>query len=220
MIDDYQEYTFQTLCQIAKGIQRLFHPFCEVVIHDLSNLERSIIHIEGNITGRSVGGAATDLLLAQARNGNTTRDFYNYRTQLPNGKTMKSCTLFLRDEDGTAYGAFCVNLDVSLFEAMGRVMGDFIATEDDDLVSETLSDDIQKTVHSILMETIQEVGKTLPILSREDKVNLIGRLDDRGVFQVKKSVPILADELGLSRSTVYNYLSEARGERDSGQEDD
>ncbi len=47
-------------------------------------------------------------------------------------------------------------------------------------------------------------------MSREDKIDLIARLDEKGVFQVKKAVPILADQLSLSRATVYNYLSEAR----------
>ena len=68
------------------GIAKLFTPYCEVVIHDFSDLERSIIHIDGNISGRKVGGGATDLLLTQARNGDTVRDFHNYQTSLPNGR--------------------------------------------------------------------------------------------------------------------------------------
>jgi predicted transcriptional regulator YheO len=47
-------------------------------------------------------------------------------------------------------------------------------------------------------------------MGREEKIELIGRLAEKGVFQVKKSVSILADQLGLSRATVYNYLREAR----------
>ena len=87
---------FALLKQMSVGIVKLFAPHCEVVIHDFSDLEHSIIHIEGNISGRKVGGAATDLLLTQARSGNTVQDFYNYQTFLPNGRNMKSCTMFLR----------------------------------------------------------------------------------------------------------------------------
>ncbi len=205
-------HEFEELKRIASGVQKLFGQSCEVVIHDFSNLEHSIIHMEGNITGRSVGGAATDLLLACVQNDNTDHDMHNYKTQLPSGRVLRSCTIFLRDEQDRAYGAFCINFDVTTFQAFSRYLEGFLHTELTDL-SETFSDDMHSTIHGILMETMQEVGTELPILTREEKINLIARLDDKGVFQVKKSVPILASELGLSRSTLYNYLSEARGER-------
>lgn len=200
------------LQQIAVGIQKLWGLSCEVVIHDFADLEHSIVHIEGNITGRSVGGAATDLLLACVRNENTAKDMYNYKIHLQNGRVMRSCTMFLRDEDGKAYGAFCINFDITQFNIFHRYLENFISADNAD-VSETFSDDLQTTVHTVLMETMSEIGADLPILSREEKVNLIARLDEKGVFQVKKAVSLLANELGLSRSTVYNYLGEAREER-------
>lgn len=205
-----RETTFALLKRISAGVAKLFAPHCEVVIHDLRDLERSIIHIEGNISGRKVGGGATDLLLTQARTGNTVRDFHNYQTVLGNGRKMKSCTMFLRDEDGAAYGAFCINLDVGAFAGVHRVLGEFLALEADSEVSETLSDDIQGTIHSILRDAVIEVGAELPIMSKEDKIELIGRLEEKGAFQVKRAVPLIAEELGLSRSTIYNYLTEAR----------
>ena len=51
-------------------------------------------------------------------------------------------------------------------------------------------------------------------MSREEKVSLVGRLADKGIFQVKKAVPVVADQLGLSRATVYNYLRDARNGRE------
>ncbi|MDW8173878.1 MAG: PAS domain-containing protein [Anaerolineae bacterium] len=203
----------EELRQIAIGIQKLFGASCEVVIHDFTDLEHSIVHIEGNVTGRSIGGAATDLLLACVRNRNTGRDMYNYRTQLNNGRVIRSCTMFLRDENGEAYGAFCINFDITPFTLMHRYLEENFVETSTEGVKETFADDLQDTVHSILVETMNEMSAELPILTRSEKVKLIARLDEKGVFQVKKSVSILADELGLSRSTLYNYLSEARGER-------
>jgi predicted transcriptional regulator YheO len=48
-------------------------------------------------------------------------------------------------------------------------------------------------------------------LSREDKITLIAKLDDKGVFQVKRAASILASQFGFSKATIYNYLREARG---------
>jgi predicted transcriptional regulator YheO len=128
---------------------------------------------------------------------------------------MKSSTIFLRDETGRAYGAFCVNFDISAFAGFRGILGDFVATEDRNDVSEMLSDDIQTTIQAIIAETVYQMGDEGPIMTRDDKVDLIARLYDKGIFQVKKAVPILADQLGLSRATVYNYLREARGERNN-----
>ena len=205
-----KEATFALLKRISVGIAKLFTPHCEVVIHDFSDLERSIIHIEGNVSGRKVGGGATDLLLTQARNGATAQDFHNYQTSLPNGRNMKSCTIFLRDESGMAYGAFCINLDISAFAGIHRILGEFLALDAGSEVSETLSDDIQRTIHGILREAVDELGAETPIMSKDDKIDLIARLDEKGAFQVKRAVPLIAEELGLSRSTIYNYLAEAR----------
>ncbi len=200
------------LKQIAVGISKLLGPQCEVVIHDFTDLERSIVHIEGNLTGRAVGGAATDFILSCVRNADTDSDVYNYQTQLPNGHILKSCTLFLTNDAGDVTGAFCINLDITAFYAIQRFIDDFVSTDDAD-ISETFSDDIQSTIHSVFLETVNEKGYEMPVLTRQEKVDLIARLDEKGVFQVKKAVPILADELRVSRSTLYNYLSEIKNNR-------
>lgn len=202
---------FAILRQLAIALQRLLDPFCEVVIHDFTDFERSIICLEGNITNRRLGGAATDLLLAKASSGETDADLYNYLTSLPGGRLMKSCTVFLRDESGAAYGAFCVNFDITAFVEMRRLMGSLADTAGPEDVVETFSDAIEDTIQALIVQTVHDIGQNSPLISREDKVDLIGRLADKGVFQVKKAVPLVADQLGLSRATVYNYLREARG---------
>lgn len=39
------------LKRIAKGVTSVVGPHCAVVIHDLSDLERSAVYISGNVTG-------------------------------------------------------------------------------------------------------------------------------------------------------------------------
>jgi predicted transcriptional regulator YheO len=200
----------RVLRPLAIALRRLFAPYCEVVIHDFTDFEHSITCIEGNVTNRCVGGAATDLLLAKASSGDTDEDLYNYLTSLPGGRLMKSSTVFLRDEQGRAYGAFCVNFDITAFVGVHKALDSFVATEERGDVMETFANDIEDTIHTIVADTLHETGQALSTMGRDEKIELIGRLAEKGVFQVKKSVPILADELGLSRATVYNYLREAR----------
>ena len=53
----------------------------------------------------------------------------------------------------------------------------------------------------------RELDCELAALSREDKQRAVRQLDARGAFTLRKSVEDVADALGVSRFTVYNYLN-------------
>jgi predicted transcriptional regulator YheO len=46
-------------------------------------------------------------------------------------------------------------------------------------------------------------------LTKEEKVSVVHTLDDKGFFLIKKAAEKLADFLGLSRYSIYNYLNES-----------
>lgn len=52
-----------------------------------------------------------------------------------------------------------------------------------------------------------ELGAKLPLLSREGKQRAIRLLDERGAFILRRAVEDVADAMGVSRITVYNYLN-------------
>jgi predicted transcriptional regulator YheO len=208
--DPEARIAFSVAGQLAASLHQLLGPMCEVVVHDFTDLEHSIIQIEGDITHRAIGGAATDLLLEKVATGETGHDLHSYATSLPGGRMMKSSTIFLRDTGGCAVGALCVNLEVTEFVAMRNSLNAFVHTGDGERTNETLSDNIFDTVQSAVAETLYESGRSLHGLSRDETIELVSQLDAKGLFQVKKAVPIVADMLGLSRATVYNYLREGR----------
>lgn len=207
---EYRQRELSLLRQLAKSIERLFAPFCEVIIHDFTDMEHSIVHLEGALSGRSIGGAATDLLLERVRNGETQADLYNYKTKLSEDRQFKSSTIFLRNPEGRAYGAFCINYDATALVDFQRVLAEMTQIEVNDAVVETLSDDITATVSHAIAESVAELSINTLALTRDDKINLIARLDRKGVFSVKRAASMLAEQFGLSRATVYNYLREAR----------
>ena len=52
-----------------------------------------------------------------------------------------------------------------------------------------------------------ELGGRLPMLSRENKQRAVRLLDERGAFILRRAVEDVADAMGVSRITVYNYLN-------------
>jgi hypothetical protein len=59
-----------------------------------------------------------------------------------------------------------------------------------------------------LIEGVErDLGGRLPELSREDKQRAVRMLDERGAFILRRAVEDVADAMGVSRITVYNYLN-------------
>lgn len=219
MEDRQRRETFELLQRLADGIVRLFSPHCEVVIHDFTDFEHSIVHIEGDVSSRQLGGAATDLLLERARDHQTDEDLYCYKTNLAGNRVMKSSTVFLRDKDGAAYGAFCLNYDITALSELETAISAMTLSGVDQAVSEVLSDDINETIRGIISETLAEIGDDPRLMRRDGKIEFIARLDAKGIFQVRKAATIVAEQLGFSRATIYNYLREARDQNIVGPSD-
>ena len=59
-----------------------------------------------------------------------------------------------------------------------------------------------------LIDSVEaELGGPLPSLSRENKQLAVRLLDERGAFILRRAVEDVADAMGVSRITVYNYLN-------------
>lgn len=53
----------------------------------------------------------------------------------------------------------------------------------------------------------RELGGPLSELSRHDKQRAVRLLDQSGAFILRRSVEDVADAMGVSRITIYNYLN-------------
>jgi len=65
-------------------------------------------------------------------------------------------------------------------------------------------------VNALLAEVAQEVGGPLRELSRNEKQQAVLLLEAKGAFEYRKSAELVAEALGVTRFTVYNYLNRAR----------
>lgn len=69
---------------------------------------------------------------------------------------------------------------------------------------------VEGGVQSLLVGVAQELGGPLRDLSRHDKQRAVLLLESRGAFEYRKSAEIVAEALGVTRFTVYNYLNRSR----------
>ncbi|MGI6871488.1 aminotransferase class V-fold PLP-dependent enzyme [Amycolatopsis sp. 3B14] len=186
------------LVPAVSGLAAMLGPGNEVVLHDLSKLPDSIVAIAGGITGREPGGPMTDLLLGLVRRG-TTHDLTNYETHGPDGRPIRSSTIFLRDPDGVAIGCLCVNSEVTQGPAS-------------EVRAESFPPDVDSLQRFLVDRAVAQAGIPVGLMKKKHKAAVVRELDEAGFFLIKDAVDFLAGELEVTRYTIYNYLNEIRAE--------
>lgn len=209
---------FAAMRQAVPGIQATFGRKSEVVLHDYRDPEQSVICVAGEVTGRSVGGAMSQIGLSILRQGDDAKDELNYVTRLPDGRILKSSTLPLRTPRGHLVGALCINMDVTEVRVVGRLMSELAGDSEPRESPTTFSNEIDAVVDSVLDEIEESAGRPLSALSRPERLDVFRTLDARGTFQVRRSASVVAARLGMSRASVYNYISRARESDDTSDE--
>jgi DNA binding protein with HTH domain len=76
--------------------------------------------------------------------------------------------------------------------------------------------DLSDGLARLIAAVESELGAPLESLSRADKQHAVRLLEERGAFEMRRSAETVAEALGLTRFTVYNYLNRIR---DSGAAD-
>lgn len=188
-----------SLIPAVHGLAAMLGPGNEVLLHDFSRLPNSIAAIAGDLTHRTVGGPMTDLLLGLIRRG-TTEDLINYRTNNPDGRPIRSSTVFLRDADGVAIGCLCVNSELS------DAPSDVPAGRE-----ESFPPDVDSLQRFLIDRAITKVGIEPARMKKQHKAAVVRELDEAGFFLIRDSVDHVAGQLDVTRYTIYNYLNEARG---------
>ncbi len=214
------------LVPVVRGLAEMLGPDCEVVLHDIRRLPHSIVAIEnGAVTGRVVGDVPTDRMLRTLRNLDDCRDVRLYLTS-HEGRILKSLAVTLRDEDGVPYGLLGLNHDISgLVQAQRTLAGLTSAGSQEGATAsepaEIFAGDIRDVVAGMVATILGEMGKTPAAMSRDEKMEVVKRLEERGAFLVKRSAEQVADALDLSRYTIFAYLKEIRrGDADERPTDD
>lgn len=216
---DYRETerdaTLRALTPFVDGIAATFGPVCEVVLHDYRRPEKSVVAVAGSVTGRTVGGAMSEIGMRVLARGDDALDELNYVTRTGAGKLVKSSTMVLRDSTGAVFGALCVNVDVTEVDRVQGLLAALAGTPAGpaDAPVTTFGDDIDSVVDALLDAQLTRQDQTWAGLDRPRRLALFRGLDERGVFAVRRAIEQVAVRLGISRASAYSYLSQARASR-------
>lgn len=101
------------------------------MVHDLSrHPDHSIVEIvNGHVTGRKVGDGASHVVIEQLQtNDPEPKDHLCYLTKTPDGKILKSSTVYIRNSKGKVSAIFSINYDISKLLMVESAVHDLIST--------------------------------------------------------------------------------------------
>lgn len=213
---------------IVEFLGKALGEHCEVVLHDVTKPEHSIIAIaNGHLSGRHIGGSLTDFTLGLLQQAKKKPIQYvtNYQGKGSTGHVFRSSSYFIKNEAGAIVGVLCLNYDIQPYLEARHMLDTEILkglvlnngttvtqAEIEEPVFENLCKTAEDTIHSMISKRLQAYSVEAKRLSVEERMQITQKLDEDGLFLLKGGISALASMLDVSEPTIYRYLSRIRKE--------
>ena len=206
------------LARIMKMLSAQFGKNSEFVLHDLKkDYDHTIVAIENNaITGRTVGDGGTNLGLEVLRNPpNANGDIYNYVTKTPDGKLLRSSTMYFRDVNGKVIGSLCINTDITEYVNLQNTLQELAMVPTHADVEEVFTRNVGDLLEYLLEQSRKIVDKPGGDMAKDEKMEVVRYLDEKGFFLITRAGDRACEYLDISKYTLYKYLGAVRDSADS-----
>lgn len=182
----------------------------EILLQDFSRPKQSIIHIANpGISGKNVGDSFSNIFESLELGEYEGDRNCNKIKVLPGGKRVKVNAQFLRNEKGKVTGCLCILKDITGRDEAMRLLMDLAGDQEILLtMKKEMKHKDAENVLSIAEDIIDHIMQEYQDkkLSREDKIQIIRFMNEKGIFLIKGTVDMVAERLGTAKVTIYSYL--------------
>lgn len=196
----------ELLAELVPQLARAIAPNCEVALHDASTDPPTIRAIgNGHVTGRSVGDRMTQVAIDEVPMKSIDMPLFNYHSRTPKGQEVRNSLLPIRHE-GEVIGYLAVNFLIHDLLLARQVLS-FLSGAEPQVSPIKDPFDGAQSASSLFDGYLETLGCTAAGLGREQRLALVRHLHRRGAFAMRGAVEEVARKMGVSRTTIYNYLS-------------
>lgn len=201
------------LTQLLNMLSNHMPDTTELVLHDLTgDYDHTIVDIRnGHITNRKIGDCGSNMGLEVLRGTVKDGDRYNYVTHTKDGKILRTSSLYIRDDQGTVIGSICINTDITetvKFEEYLHRYNRYETVDD----KEVFTNNVGELLDHMIQQAQLTAGKMPNMMSKQDKLDFIRYLDEKGAFLITKAGEKICKALEISKFTLYSYLDIVREE--------
>ncbi len=197
---------------VVDGLSEYLGKNYEIVLHSLHNLDNSVVYIKNGFhTGRTIGAPITNMALEMlSKIDKDSSNDVTYFTKNKNGEPVKSSTIAIRGENQKIIGLLCINffLNASFLDVISEFYdAEFTERKDSHKhIYESFSDDPTQLIVKAVKESADEIDAHPEISTTQRNKAIIALLEEKNIFKLKNAVGIVANELKISKNTVYMHL--------------
>lgn len=197
---------------VAEFMALCFSDDVEVVVHDIANLDASVIAIFNNhISNRPVGSPMTDMgRLLIAEEAHKDKNWVvNYNGMTDQGFIVRGSTYFIQNPPGKLIGTLCVNVDVRKYELLKNFADSMITMRSNISaveMPEQLKTSLDSPVSVVLAAYCARTGHCIDEFTLQDRMDVIADLHGQGFFERKGAISEVAEKLKISEPSAYRYL--------------
>jgi len=204
---------------IADFLAEVLGSNTEVILHDLTDYQKSIVYIvNGHISGRKIGDSITDLMLEfiLSESKGNKQFICNYNSKNIEGKLLYSSTYFIRDDSNKIVGALGLNSDYQEVKNSLSFLTSLLPNYVDDklsslnIIKENLSSDGQELTLNKIDTIIDQFNVTPTRMTPKEKTEVMKALEECGIFNIRGSVQEVANKLAMSEPSIYRYIKKIR----------
>jgi len=190
---------------VCEAIVALLHPFAEVAVHDIRR--DRIVAIWNPISERKVGDRS--LIEELPEYSEDARVIGPYPKVLADGRAITSVSVVLHNAEGADRGLLCINFDRSPLDDTIELLTRFAAPVQE-RPAELFDRDWREQIVLLVDEECRARGLRRDRLTRGQRLTLVHLMDEGGLFSTRHAAAHAARALGVSRTTIYALLKEAR----------
>lgn len=188
----------------------------EFVVHDYKKeFSKTIVAISnGHVTKREVGDSGTSIGLKIMQGEEAEDGKFGYISQTKDGRYLKSSTIYIKDDIGKVLGSVCVNCDITEAMIARKFLNSYVGAGDEQKVEATVYDSVDDLLVDLIKESINYVGTPVAVMNREQKIEGIRYLNNKGAFKIKNASNVVSKYYDVSRYTIYNYINDGQNLND------
>ena len=128
------------------------------------------------------------------------------------GKKLKCVSVTIRDDSGYPIGLVCINFDTSVLESVNIQLEKLLSLPNTAGVNpvEQFGDNWQQQVRDFIDTYAKTHNIATSAMSAEQKAALVCEMYDHALFNYRDAAAFVAKQLGVSRTTIYNYLKKGK----------
>ncbi|MFV0332677.1 MAG: helix-turn-helix domain-containing protein [Tropicimonas sp.] len=190
---------------------------CQAQLYDLrGGGGGALVAVAGSVMEVQIGARLAPPVLARleqagrSRSGNTL-----FTATTPDGRRLSTSLTVLRDPAGEA-PVGCLKIDFCIESLMSSIdmLQTFCKVDIPPPAPQGATsigpDDIGEITDTIIADALRDQGSPRNLTGKAYRLEVVRRLEERGVFLVKGAVEMVSTKLNISKYSVYNYLDQIR----------